>query len=78
MNKLQDSLKRDVLSDKAALDKVINELEALKTLTRTCPNEGSRIVENINRLENELRSLIKEFDKYKMPPVHAELTGKHG
>jgi len=78
MNKLQDSLKKDVLSDKAALDKVINELEALKTLTRTCPNEGSRIVENINRLENELRSLIKEFDKYKMPPVHTELTGKHG
>ena len=77
MNRLQDSLKKDVLSDKSALDKVIAELEAMKNLTRTRPNDVSGVIDNISRLENELRALIKEFDKYKLPPT-IESAGKQG
>lgn len=76
MNRLQDSLKKDIALDKDVLNKVIGELEKLKNLTRTCPNNVASISDNINRLESELRALIKEFDKYKMPPVAAESSGK--
>lgn len=69
INRLQDSLKKTILDQKEALDKVIGELESLKDLSRTCPNNAASIVDNINRLENELRALIREFDKYRLPPA---------
>jgi len=78
MNRLQDSLKKDIIGDKSALDRVIGELEGLKNLTRTCPSSIPNIIDNINRLETELRALIREFDKYKLPPVTAEPVGKQG
>lgn len=78
MNRLQDSLKKDIVGDRSALDKVIGELDGLKNLTRTRPNDTSNIIDNINRLEAELRNLIREFDKYKFPPTTAESAGKRG
>lgn len=69
INRLQDSLKKTILDQKEAIDKVIGELESLKDLSRTRPNDIGSIVDNINRLENELRALTREFEKYRLPPA---------
>lgn len=68
MNRLQDSLGKTITGQKLALDKAARELDGLKNLSRTRPHDTASLVDNISRLENELKALIVEFDKYKLPP----------
>lgn len=68
MNRLQDSLGKMIISQKSAMDKVVKELENLKNLSRTRPHDTASVIANISRLETEVRTLIKEFDKYRLPP----------
>ena len=69
INRLQESLKKTIGSQKGSLVKVIAELEAMKELSHKRPNDVSGMVNNLNRLENELKGLVAECDKYKLPPV---------
>lgn len=68
INRLQESLRLTITDQRSALGKVIGELESLKDLSRTRPDDTTSVVNNINRLENELKALIREFDRYKLPP----------
>lgn len=69
INRLQESLRKTIMSQKSSLGKVIGELESLKGVSRCRPEDTAAVINNINRLEVELRTLIKEFDRYQMPPA---------
>jgi len=66
INSLSESLKGSLQNQKTQMDKVARELESLKGLARGKPQDTSKFGSAVDKLENELRSLITELDKYKL------------
>lgn len=66
INNLSEALKVTVLNQKSSLDKIMVELEMLRTIANCKPGETPRIDSNIDRLHSEVHILTKEIDKYKI------------
>jgi methyl-accepting chemotaxis protein len=66
INNLSDTLKVTVLNQKSSLDKMMVELEMLKTIANCKPGETPKIGSNIDRLHSEIHVLTKEIAKYKV------------
>ena len=66
INDLGESLKSSLHNQKTQMDKVVLELESLKGLVRGKSQDASKFSSAVDRLEDELRSLITQLGKYKL------------
>lgn len=66
IDSLGEVLRSSFQLQRSQMEKVILELNSLKDLVREKPQDASKINSTVNRLDDELRSLIAEFDKYKI------------
>lgn len=62
INRLADSFESTIRDLKSRLNKLAGELDNLKKVSASRPQDTAITV---NRLENELKALFKELDKYK-------------
>ena len=66
INRLADSMKVSITSQKAHLSQISTEIEKLKALSSMKPLDLAAISISINKLNNEISAMSKEFEKYKV------------
>ena len=66
INRLADSIKISITSQKSHLSQVSNELERLKALSSMKPLDLAAISISINKLDSEISAMSVEFEKYKV------------
>lgn len=66
MNNLGDALKSSIRQQRAHMDNVLAALNSLKDLIGEKPQNISKINSTVDKLDDELRPVIAELDKYKI------------
>jgi len=66
INKVVDSFKQTITSQRAHLDKAVKELEDLKKSVASHPADTAILTKDLNDVEIEMAQIGKELDKYKL------------
>ena len=66
MNDLADSMKSNIMRQKAQMEKTIEELDNVKKLADATSKNPTKIDSAINKLDSEIAALLAELNKYKV------------
>jgi uncharacterized coiled-coil DUF342 family protein len=66
MNNLADSMRSNIMRQRAQMEKTIVELDMLKKLADATSKNPTKIDTAINRLDSEIEALLAELNKYKL------------